>query len=86
VAIMDKPAYKYAQWGLVEVSSTGQVIYSLFPGQFFIPGSTAKLVSESAAWDVLGPARAAPALTKDCRFELYSGTSLSWGLASVTCC
>ncbi len=55
LAIMDKPAYKYAQWGLVEVSSTGQVIHSLFPSQFFIPGSTAKLVSESAAWNVLGP-------------------------------
>jgi serine-type D-Ala-D-Ala carboxypeptidase/endopeptidase (penicillin-binding protein 4) len=54
-AIMDKPAYRHAQWGLLEVDSAGKVIHSMFPGQFFIPGSVAKLFSVSAALNVLGP-------------------------------
>ncbi|MFF0189134.1 D-alanyl-D-alanine carboxypeptidase/D-alanyl-D-alanine-endopeptidase [Streptomyces sp. NPDC005244] len=54
-AIMNKSAYKHAQWGLLEVdNSTGRVIHSQYPDQFFIPGSTAKLVSVSGAWDALG--------------------------------
>ncbi|WP_037605886.1 D-alanyl-D-alanine carboxypeptidase/D-alanyl-D-alanine endopeptidase [Streptacidiphilus rugosus] len=54
-AIMHKPAYKHAQWGLLEVDDrSGKVIHSDFPDQFFIPGSTAKLVPVSTAWHVLG--------------------------------
>ncbi|MET9890257.1 D-alanyl-D-alanine carboxypeptidase/D-alanyl-D-alanine-endopeptidase [Streptomyces sp. NPDC006465] len=54
-AIMNKPAYKHAQWGLLEVDNrTGRVIHSQYPDQFFIPGSTAKLVSVSGAWNALG--------------------------------
>lgn len=54
-AIMNKSAYKHAQWGLLEVdNTTGRVIHSQYPDQFFIPGSTAKLVSVSGAWDALG--------------------------------
>ncbi|MFF1907352.1 D-alanyl-D-alanine carboxypeptidase/D-alanyl-D-alanine-endopeptidase [Kitasatospora sp. NPDC058218] len=54
-AIMAKPAYQYAQWGLLEIDDeTGEVIHSQFPDQFFIPGSTAKLVSVSATWHALG--------------------------------
>jgi len=54
-AIMDKPGYQHAQWGLLEVDSAGKVIHSMFPGQFFIPGSVTKLFSVSAALNVLGP-------------------------------
>jgi serine-type D-Ala-D-Ala carboxypeptidase/endopeptidase (penicillin-binding protein 4) len=54
-AIMDKSGYRHAQWGLLEVDSTGKVIHSMFPGQFFIPGSVTKLFSVSAALNVLGP-------------------------------
>lgn len=54
-AIMHKPAYKHAQWGLLEIDNrTGRVIHSQHPDQFFIPGSTAKLVSVSGAWNALG--------------------------------
>lgn len=54
-AIMAKPAYQHAQWGLLEIDeSTGEVIHSQFPDQFFIPGSTAKVVSVSGTWHTLG--------------------------------
>lgn len=54
-AIMAKPAYEHAQWGLLEVDNdTGRVIHSRYPDQFFVPGSTAKLVSVSGAWHALG--------------------------------
>ena len=54
-AIMDKPSYQHAQWGLLEVDdATGQVVRARFPDQFFMPGSTAKLVPVSTAWHVLG--------------------------------
>ena len=33
-AIMDKPGYRHAQWGLLEVDSAGTVIHSMSPGQF----------------------------------------------------
>ncbi|AUY49354.1 D-alanyl-D-alanine carboxypeptidase [Streptomyces sp. CB01881] len=55
LAIMDKPAYEHAQWGLLEIDdTTGEVIHSQYPNQFFIPGSTAKLVSVSGTWHALG--------------------------------
>lgn len=54
-AIMAEPAYEHAQWGLLEVdNSTGRVIHSQYPDQFFVPGSTTKLVSVSGAWHALG--------------------------------
>ena len=54
-AIMAKPAYQHAQWGLLEIDeATGRIIHSQYPDQFFIPGSTAKLVSVSGTWHALG--------------------------------
>ncbi|WP_407989452.1 D-alanyl-D-alanine carboxypeptidase/D-alanyl-D-alanine-endopeptidase [Kitasatospora sp. CMC57] len=54
-AIMSKPAYQHAQWGLLEIDeATGRVVHSRYADQFFIPGSTAKLVSVSGAWHTLG--------------------------------
>lgn len=54
-AIMAKPAYQHAQWGLLEQDGqTGRAIHSQYPDQFFIPGSTTKLVSVSGAWHALG--------------------------------
>ncbi|MGW3146933.1 D-alanyl-D-alanine carboxypeptidase/D-alanyl-D-alanine endopeptidase [Streptomyces sp. NPDC001177] len=53
--IMGKPEYRNAQWGLLETEpGSGRVVHSLFPGQFFIPGSTAKLFSVSGTWQTLG--------------------------------
>ncbi|MBF9070407.1 D-alanyl-D-alanine carboxypeptidase/D-alanyl-D-alanine endopeptidase [Streptacidiphilus fuscans] len=54
-AIMHKPAYVHAQWGLLEIDDqTGRVIHSQYPNQFFLPGSTAKLVAVSGAIHALG--------------------------------
>ncbi|MFB7463600.1 D-alanyl-D-alanine carboxypeptidase/D-alanyl-D-alanine-endopeptidase [Streptomyces sp. NPDC056224] len=53
--IMRKPEYRNAQWGLLQTEpADGRVLHSLFPGQFFIPGSTAKLFPVSATWQTLG--------------------------------
>ncbi|MFH7596777.1 D-alanyl-D-alanine carboxypeptidase/D-alanyl-D-alanine-endopeptidase [Streptomyces racemochromogenes] len=53
--IMRKPAYRHAQWGLLETGpGGGPVRHAMFPGQFFIPGSTAKLFSVSGTWRTLG--------------------------------
>jgi D-alanyl-D-alanine carboxypeptidase/D-alanyl-D-alanine-endopeptidase (penicillin-binding protein 4) len=54
-AIMHKPAYAHAQWGLLEIDDqTGRVIHSLHPNQFFLPGSNAKVVVLSGAIHALG--------------------------------
>jgi D-alanyl-D-alanine carboxypeptidase/D-alanyl-D-alanine-endopeptidase (penicillin-binding protein 4) len=53
-AIMAKPAYQHAEWGLLETDASGRVVHSMYPDQFFVPGSTAKLVSVSGAWHTLG--------------------------------
>lgn len=53
--IMGKPEYRHAQWGLLQSDpANGRVSHSRFPGQFFIPGSTAKLFSVSGTWKTLG--------------------------------
>ncbi|GAA1999431.1 D-alanyl-D-alanine carboxypeptidase/D-alanyl-D-alanine endopeptidase [Catenulispora subtropica] len=55
-AIMHKPIYEHAQWGLLEVDpADGRMIHSQFANQFFIPGSDTKLVTISSAWHTLGP-------------------------------
>lgn len=55
-AIMHKPGYESAQWGVYEVDpSDGYVIHSQFARQSFVPGSDTKLVTLSAAWHSLGP-------------------------------
>jgi len=55
-SIMNKSAYQHAQWGVLEVdAASGRVVHSQFPDQFFIPGSTAKLLTISSAWHTLGP-------------------------------
>ncbi|WP_308380030.1 D-alanyl-D-alanine carboxypeptidase/D-alanyl-D-alanine-endopeptidase [Streptomyces sp. ISL-43] len=53
--IMGKPEYRHAQWGLLQTEPDGgRVVHSLFPDQFFVPGSTAKLISVSGPWKTLG--------------------------------
>ncbi|MCX5149773.1 D-alanyl-D-alanine carboxypeptidase/D-alanyl-D-alanine-endopeptidase [Streptomyces sp. NBC_00320] len=53
--IMRKPEYRHAQWGLLQTEpADGRVLHSLFPGQFFIPGSTAKLFAVSGTWRTVG--------------------------------
>lgn len=55
-AIMHKPGYEHAQWGVLETDpANGRVIHSRFANQFFVPGSTVKLVTISTAWHTLGP-------------------------------
>ncbi|RSS84410.1 D-alanyl-D-alanine carboxypeptidase/D-alanyl-D-alanine-endopeptidase [Streptomyces sp. WAC06614] len=52
---MAKPEYRNAQWGLLQTEpADGRVLHSMYPGQFFIPGSVAKLFSVSATWRTLG--------------------------------
>ncbi|MBT2451441.1 D-alanyl-D-alanine carboxypeptidase/D-alanyl-D-alanine-endopeptidase [Streptomyces sp. ISL-43] len=52
---MGKPEYRHAQWGLLQTEPDGgRVVHSLFPDQFFVPGSTAKLISVSGPWKTLG--------------------------------
>lgn len=53
-AIMSGPGFQHAQWGLLELDDKGRVVHSQYPDQFFIPGSSAKLVSVSGAWHTLG--------------------------------
>ncbi|MFJ3203819.1 D-alanyl-D-alanine carboxypeptidase/D-alanyl-D-alanine-endopeptidase [Streptomyces sp. NPDC086989] len=54
-AIMRKPEYRHAQWGLLQTEPAGgRVLHSMFPGQFFVPGSTAKLFPVSGTWRTLG--------------------------------
>ncbi|MFG2973185.1 D-alanyl-D-alanine carboxypeptidase/D-alanyl-D-alanine-endopeptidase [Streptomyces sp. NPDC048331] len=53
-AIMRKPDYRNARWGLLQTDPDGRVVHSLFPEEFFIPGSTAKLLSVSGPWHTLG--------------------------------
>ncbi|MDH6137487.1 D-alanyl-D-alanine carboxypeptidase/D-alanyl-D-alanine-endopeptidase (penicillin-binding protein 4) [Kitasatospora sp. MAA4] len=55
-AIMNKPAYEHAEWGMLEIDpENGRVIHSMHPNQFFMPGSTIKLITISSAWHALGP-------------------------------
>jgi serine-type D-Ala-D-Ala carboxypeptidase/endopeptidase (penicillin-binding protein 4) len=55
-AIMDKPNYRTAGWGLLEIDpASGKIIHSSRAEEMFIPASTAKLFSVSAAWKGLGP-------------------------------
>ncbi|HEY3482858.1 MAG TPA: D-alanyl-D-alanine carboxypeptidase, partial [Streptomyces sp.] len=54
-AIMHKPGYEHAQWGVLETDpASGRVIHSQFANQFFVPGSTTKLVTISNALNTLG--------------------------------
>ncbi|MFB6437100.1 D-alanyl-D-alanine carboxypeptidase/D-alanyl-D-alanine-endopeptidase [Streptomyces sp. NPDC056411] len=54
-AILAKPAYRHAQWGLFQQNlGTGKVVQSRYADQFFIPGSTAKLFGVSGTWRTLG--------------------------------
>src|SRR5689334_20741639 len=54
-AIMHKPGYEHAQWGVLETDpANGRVIHSQFANQFFVPGSTTKLVTISSALNTLG--------------------------------
>jgi serine-type D-Ala-D-Ala carboxypeptidase/endopeptidase (penicillin-binding protein 4) len=55
-AIMEKPQYRNASWGLLEVdTATDAVIHSMRATEMFIPASTAKVFSVSAVWNLLGP-------------------------------
>ncbi len=54
--IIDKPQYEHAGWGMFELNpATGRVAVDRRAGEMFLPGSTAKILSVSAAWQALGP-------------------------------
>jgi serine-type D-Ala-D-Ala carboxypeptidase/endopeptidase (penicillin-binding protein 4) len=56
VAIMQKPQYANASWGLLDVDGeSGVPRYSSRADEWFIPGSNAKVFSVSAVWSILGP-------------------------------
>lgn len=47
--------YEHAFWGVLAVDlETGETVHARNADRFFAPGSTAKVVTVSAAWDVLG--------------------------------
>lgn len=47
--------YEHAFWGVLAVDlETGKPVHARNADRFFAPGSTAKVVTVSAAWDVLG--------------------------------
>src|SRR5262245_12432699 len=80
--IMNQPKYQHSRWGLlVSDLSTGKTLRSVNPGQYFVPGSNAKVFSISTAWDVL---------TSDHRFTTpvfrqgtMSGSTLTGNLVLV---
>src|SRR5207244_1572917 len=55
--IMAKPQYANASWGLLDLDPAGAVVRSRRADEMFLPGSTTKIFSLSAAWSVLGPDR-----------------------------
>lgn len=54
-AVMDKPQYEHGRWGILSTRPDGTVTTALDAGQMFIPGSNAKLFTETAVWDRWGP-------------------------------
>jgi serine-type D-Ala-D-Ala carboxypeptidase/endopeptidase (penicillin-binding protein 4) len=54
-AIMAKAQYANASWGMLELDPTGAPVFSGRANEMFIPGSTTKVFSVSAVWNVLGP-------------------------------
>ncbi|WP_328626949.1 D-alanyl-D-alanine carboxypeptidase/D-alanyl-D-alanine-endopeptidase [Streptomyces sp. NBC_00353] len=54
-AIMHKPYYPHAQWGLFQQNpATGEILQTRAADEFFVPGSVAKLFSVSGTWHTLG--------------------------------
>ncbi|WP_308466225.1 D-alanyl-D-alanine carboxypeptidase/D-alanyl-D-alanine endopeptidase [Rathayibacter soli] len=53
-AVMDKPQFASASLGLLQTDAAGHVVQAHAADQMFMPGSTAKLFSTSAAWKLLG--------------------------------
>jgi serine-type D-Ala-D-Ala carboxypeptidase/endopeptidase (penicillin-binding protein 4) len=54
-AIMNKAQYAHSGWGLLETDPMGDPVVRHRANELFIPGSSAKLFSVSAVWDMLGP-------------------------------
>jgi len=55
-AVTDGVNYKHAHWGILVVDlKSGETIYELNADKLFVPASTTKLFSTSAAWDAFGP-------------------------------
>jgi PBP4 family serine-type D-alanyl-D-alanine carboxypeptidase len=55
-AIMARPEYVHSRFGMEFYSlDTKRVVYALNEQQFFVPGSTTKLLSEGTAMNLLGP-------------------------------
>jgi D-alanyl-D-alanine carboxypeptidase/D-alanyl-D-alanine-endopeptidase (penicillin-binding protein 4) len=53
--IMNKPIYRHGQFGMLVVDpASGRTVTSLNTDRLFIPGSTTKLFTVSAAWDSFG--------------------------------
>jgi serine-type D-Ala-D-Ala carboxypeptidase/endopeptidase (penicillin-binding protein 4) len=72
-AIITRPEYKQARWGILVVDAeTGRTVYEHNPDQMFLPASTTKLYSCAAALDAYGA---------DYRFEtpVYRRGNLSDG-------
>ncbi len=54
--VMEAPQYAHSRWGLMTYDvKTGKPDMTMNERQFFIPASTTKLFSMSAAWNTFGP-------------------------------
>lgn len=55
-AIITKPKFQHASWGLLDRNArTGRAAHARRAQELFVPGSTTKLFSVSGAWKLLGP-------------------------------
>lgn len=54
-AVTDQPIYQHSRWGILVVDAdSGREVYARNPDQFFLPASTTKLYTCSAAMEILG--------------------------------
>lgn len=54
-AVTDQPIYRHSRWGILVVDAdTGREVHARNPDQFFLPASTTKLYTCSAAMAILG--------------------------------
>jgi len=53
--IVDRPEFAHSRFGIKFISAdTGNVVYELNSQEFFVPGSTTKLLTEGTALELLG--------------------------------
>src|SRR5579871_938866 len=55
-SIMARPEYRHSRFGVaIYPAAGGAALFRLNAGEFFVPGSTTKLLTEGVALKILGP-------------------------------